>query len=182
MSKIRGNSFKLSKAILPGRNLAGHGDEPGICEHLTGLRASSLWMRSWWVKSGVQQCLLLAMPNPSTSSSPVQTEFCRNSHTGISAAMMRGLTFFKYWKQYKARKQILEKSCKGMYVLRALLRNASLCPSIQGCRFCLVGGSTSVSDCHRKIQVQKLVKWKLDLCRVLGRNFTVPCWKRWQAD
>lgn len=36
MSKIRGISFKLSKAILPGRKLAGHADEPGICEHLTG--------------------------------------------------------------------------------------------------------------------------------------------------
>lgn len=146
------------------------------------LSASSLWMRGWWVNSSAQQRFVMTMPKPFTSSSPVQMEFCRNGHTSISAAIMRGLIFFKYRKQYKARRQISGKSCKSVCVLRALLRNASLCPSIQGLKFCLVGGSTSVSDCHRKIQVQKLVKWKLDLCRVLGRNFTVPCWKRWQAD
>lgn len=147
------------------------------------LSASSVWMRSWWVNSSAQQRFPMAMPKPFTSSSSVQMELYRNGHTSISAAIMRGLTFFKYWKQYKARKQILGKPCKGICVLRALFRNASLCPSIQGLlRVCLVGGSTSVSDCHRKIQVQKLVKWKLDLCRVLGRNFTVSCWKRWQAD
>lgn len=146
------------------------------------LSTSSLGMGSWWVSSSAQQCFLMAVPKPFTSSSPVQMEFYRNRHTSISAAIMKGLTFFKYWKQYKTRKQILGKPCKGICALRALFRSASLCPSIQGRRFCLVGSSTSMSDCLRKIQVQKLVKWKLDLCRVFGRNFTVPCWKRWQAD
>lgn len=58
------------------------------------LRASSLWIRSWWVNSNDQQCFLRVMPKPFTSSSPVQTEFYWNSHTSISAAMMRGLMFF----------------------------------------------------------------------------------------
>lgn len=119
------------------------------------LSTFSLWMRNWWVNSSVQQRFLMVMPKPFTSSFPVQMELYRNSHTSISTAITSGLAVFKYWKQYKARKQIWENFVKLCVYWGDCSANASHCPSSQGSRLCLVGSSTSVSDCHRKIQVQK---------------------------
>lgn len=132
------------------------------------LSTFSVWMRNWWVNSSVQQRFLMVMPKPFTSSFPVQMDFYRNRHINISTAIKREWALFKYWKQYKDRKQVWEsfvESCVWNYVRILLWKCFSLflhprqytLPCGQQ-HFCVIFS--------QKNPISKAHLWKLELYRV----------------